>query len=175
MKVILVLVTSLDGKITKWDDPLLRNWSSKDDKRHFSRIWRVSGLVVLGSNTYNAERILSSGGRRIVVMTRDPSAYKKHEVPGQLEFSDASPTLLVERFQKEGYRRMLVAGGGHIAASFLKDQLVDELWLTFEPMIFGTGASLVAGAQLDVGLRLISCEIVNDQGTLITKYRILKK
>lgn len=175
MKVVLVFVTTLDGKITKWDDPFVRGWSSKDDKVHFSRIWKASRLVVMGSNTYNAERIRSSGDRRLIVMTGEPSAYVKNEVPGHLEFTDEPPALLVQRLRKERYRRMLVAGGGQVAASFLKDQLVDELWLTIEPRIFGTGPGFVSGEQLDVELRMKSCEIVNEQGTLITKYSIVKK
>ncbi len=34
---------------------------------------------------------------------------------------------------------MLVVGGPHVATSFLKAQLIDELWLTIEPKIFGMG------------------------------------
>jgi dihydrofolate reductase len=70
---------------------------------------------------------------------------------------------------------MLVVGGPHIATSFLKEQLIDELWLTYEPRIFGTGDNFATGEKLDINLRLISNEKVNDQGTLITKYTVLKK
>jgi dihydrofolate reductase len=70
---------------------------------------------------------------------------------------------------------MLVVGGPHIATSFLKEQLSDELWLTIEPKIFGNGINVVADDRLDIDLSLISCDKVNDNGTLITKYSILKK
>jgi riboflavin biosynthesis pyrimidine reductase len=39
--------------------------------------------------------------------------------------------------------QMMIVGGPHAATSFLKDQLIDELWLTFEPKVFGTGAILL--------------------------------
>ena len=70
---------------------------------------------------------------------------------------------------------MLVVGGPHIATSFLKEQLIDELWLTFEPKIFGRGGNFVTEINLDINLHLIHCEKVNEQGTLITKYAVLKK
>lgn len=64
---------------------------------------------------------------------------------------------------------MLIVGGAHIATSFLKEQLIDELWLTIEPNIFGTGGSFVIEEKLNINLQLISCERVNKQGTLIAK------
>ena len=50
---------------------------------------------------------------------------------------------------------MLVVGGPHVATSFLKEQLIDELWLTFEPKIFGTGGNFVTDVKLDINLHLI--------------------
>ena len=70
---------------------------------------------------------------------------------------------------------MLVVGGPHIATSFLKEQLIDELWLTLEPKIFGIGGNFATDVKLDINLRLIHYEKVNKQGTLITKYEVLKK
>jgi|GEM_PF-3176891 len=36
-------------------------------------------------------------------------------------------------------------GGAHIATSFLKENLVDELWLIRSPKIFGEGGNFVRG------------------------------
>ncbi len=62
-----------------------------------------------------------------------------------------------------------------ISDTYLKEQLIDELWLTIEPKIFGTGGNFVIEEQLDINLKLTSCEKVNEQGTLITKYAVIKK
>jgi len=70
---------------------------------------------------------------------------------------------------------MLLVGGPHVATSFLKEQLVDELWLTIEPRIFGKGGNFVIEDDLDIDLALLSCEKVNERGTLITKYALLKR
>jgi dihydrofolate reductase len=70
---------------------------------------------------------------------------------------------------------MFVVGGAHIGTSFLKEQLIDELWLTIEPRIFGVGSNFAIEEKLDINLHLISCERINEQGTLITKYAVLKK
>ena len=44
----------------------------------------------------------------------------------------------------------------------------------YRPKIFGVGGNFVIEERLDINLRLISCEKVNEQGTLITKYEVLK-
>jgi len=175
MKTILIFVATLDGKVTKWGDPLVRKWSSKEDKAYFGNIWKDSRLIVMGSNTYNAHHVKPSVSHHFIVMTAEPAKYKELEVPGQLEFSDKSPAQLSARVDEQGYKNMLLIGGPHVATSFLKEQLVDELWLTIEPRIFGTGGSFVIEEELDIDLALLSCEKVNERGTLITKYAVVKK
>ena len=174
MKTILVFVSTLDGKVTKWGDPYIKAWSSQSDQDYFKKTWNDTRLIIMGSNTYNADPIKPSSDHLIVVMTRYPSKYRKNQTLGQLEFTNDSPVTLVERLKKEGQEQILVVGGAHIATSFLKEQLIDELWLTIEPKIFGSGGSFVIEEKLDINLQLISCESVNKQGTLIAKYAVIK-
>jgi dihydrofolate reductase len=175
MKVILVFVSTLDGKVTKWGNPKVSLWSSENDQEYFRKIWNDSKLIIAGSTTYNAERIKPSLNRLLVIMTHEPSGYKESEVTGQIEFSDESPAKLISRFEESGYKQMLVVGGPHIATSFLREHLIDELWLTIEPLIFGRGGNFVTDEMLDIRLKLISCVRVNEQGTLITKYAVINK
>jgi dihydrofolate reductase len=174
MKTVLVFVSTVDGKVTKWGNPYVRTWSSRWDRHYFKGVWNDSRVIIIGSNTYNADPIKASSEHLLVVMTRNPLKYKMNEIPSQIEFRDESPARLVERFEKEGHEQLLVVGGAHIATSFLKEQLIDELWLTIEPKIFGTGGSFVNEEKLDINLRLISCDKVNNQGTLITKYEVIR-
>jgi dihydrofolate reductase len=175
MKIILIFVSTLDGKVTKWSDSNIKLWSSHQDQDYYKKIWNESRLIVMGSSTFNAEPLNPSSNHQLIIMTGEPVNYKSLEVPGQIEFTNESPVELTARFKIKGHEQMLVVGGPHIATSFLKEQLIDELWLTFEPKIFGTGGNFVTDGKLDINLRLIHFEKVNEQGTLITKYAVLKK
>ncbi|RNI38002.1 hypothetical protein EFY79_07160 [Hanamia caeni] len=174
MKVICVFVATLDGKITKWNAPRVRDWTSQEDQKYYKQIWNDFDLIVMGSNTYLAEKFSSSPKRLLLVMTRHPSTYKQYEVPGQIEFTDQSPEDIVTECQQKGYKNMIMAGGPHLTTSFFQKKLIDELWLTIEPKIFGTGGNLVIEERLDIDLQLLSIEKVNKKGTLITKYAILR-
>jgi dihydrofolate reductase len=175
MKTILIFVSSLDGKVTKWGEPNVRLWSSHQDQDYYKKVWNESRLIVMGSSTFNADTFNPSPDHQIIIMTSHPDRYKSYEVPGQMEFTNETPVELSSRFATKGHQQMLVVGGPHISTSFLKEQLIDELWLTIEPKIFGTGENFATDAKLDIDLRLIQSEKVNDQGTLITKYGVLKK
>ena len=174
MKVILVFVSSLNGKVTKWNNPYVRSWTSKADQEYFKNLLDNSELVITGSNSYFADPLQPSDKHLIVVMSSHADDYKENEIKGRIEFSAESPSDLVTRFEEEGYKMMTVVGGPGTATCFLKNNLVDELWLTLEPKIFGTGKNLVNEDMFDVELKLRSIEKVNDRGTLITKYSVIK-
>lgn len=175
MKTFVVFVTTIDGKITKWGDPIVRAWSSREDQSYFTELMKNSELVVMGSNTYTADPIKPRENRLIVVMTSKPGRYKNQEVAGQLEFTNESPARLIEHYSNTGFKEMLVAGGPHIATSFLKEDLIDEVWLTIEPLIFGTGGNFVIQKNLDLRLKLFSVEKMNEAGTLLLKYGVVKR
>jgi dihydrofolate reductase len=174
MRIFLVFVTTLDGKITRWGDPHVMSWSSKEDQQYFLKLWREEKVIILGSATYDIEPITPPKNNRLIIVTSHPDSYKDKEVTGHLEFTNESPAALAERLEHEGYDRIMLAGGPHLATSFLKENLVDELWLTLEPKIFGSGGNFVVDSKLDIHLEMKSFEKVNEQGTLIVKYEVRK-
>jgi len=173
MKAILIFVVTADGNVTKWGDPMVRLWSSKEDQEYFSSLMKDYPLVVIGSNTYNADPIPPRSGRLLVVMTRNPEKYRDQEVAGQRIFLRNNPSALIDFYRKQGYDQMLIVGGPQIATAFLKENLIDEIWLTIEPKIFGSGGSFVVDSKLDINLQLISSNTINSKGTVILKYAVI--
>ncbi len=174
MKTILLYVSSLDGKVTKWGQKNIYWWTSAEDVTHFRTTIAENKLLVMGSNTFNAVHPKPQEGILRIVLTREPEKYKKFVIPGQLEFSNETPTKLIQRLEKEGRKQMLLVSGKTVTTEFLKKKLVDELWITIEPKIFGKGDSLTKDEKLAISLRLESLTKLNSQGTILLKYAILK-
>jgi dihydrofolate reductase len=151
----------------------VHKWSSEEDQTYFKKLWNESKVTVLGSSTFDFDPIKPSPATRLIVLTSHPETYAERAVPGQVEFSSEAPRIIVDRLREDGYEQLIVAGGAHIATSFFADGLINELWLTLEPKIFGSGRNFVAESQLDIELELISCERINERGTILTKYRVL--
>lgn len=175
MKITMIAVSSINGKITKGNESHIYFWTSKEDSKLFFSLIEKNNLIVMGSKTYESVRriIKHKKDKLRVVLTKNPEKYSKETIRGILEFSDESPLKLITRLESRGYRKMLVVGGSTINTLFLKSKLVSDLYLTLEPKIFGQGQGLVSEENLEIKLKLISVRKLNPQGTLLSKYKVL--
>lgn len=170
MKIILLAVVTIDGKLAR-DEHHFVDWSSPEDKKLFFSTTRKAGVLIVGHNTF---RTFPSPlpGRLHVVLTRDTS--DKVNIPEVVEYTDKSPQEIVANLASRGYSEAVMAGGAGANALFLKAGLVDEIWLTIEPLIFGTGIDLLRGAEFDLRANLISVKQLNERGTVHLKYKVNK-
>lgn len=177
MKLTLVMVTSLDGRSTqKGKGTDIHYWTSQEDQKHFANIVETAHLLIMGSTTYEAARnsMQHKPSRKRVVVTRDPSKYESEKIEGQLEFTNENPADLLKRLESEGYTEGYLVGGAHTNTEFFKQNLVTEFWQTLEPKILGVGNGIVGEEEINVDLKLENFEKLNDQGTLLLKYKVVK-
>lgn len=174
MHITLIAVTSLNGKITAGENTRVHDWASKEDQRYFTALKEKSRLIIMGRKTFDAgrEHMTLSPKLLRVVLTKNPGAYKKFEVPKQLEFTDESPETVLKRLEKIGQKKALLVGGAEINTAFLKQNLVNELWLTVEPLIIGQGKNLFSETELHKKILLRNVKKLNKNGTLLLKYKI---
>lgn len=175
MKLILVMVTSLDGRSTqKSTGSNIHSWTSREDQKHFQKIIDSAHLVIMGSSTFETIRnsIKHRDDLRRVVITHNPSKYESEKIPGKLEFTNEAPTELIKRMEKQGYKEGYLVGGAHTNTSFFKGGLITELWQTVEPRILGMGNGIVGEEAVDFSLKLISIEKMNRNGALLLKYQV---
>ena len=172
----MVMLATADGKITRGNNPNIHTWSSKEDQKYFFSLIKKNNLIVMGRASYDASKpvIKIEKSKLRIVLTHSPKKHLNQTIKGQLEFTDESPEKLVKRLSLLGYKKMLLVGGGTINGLFLIQNLVDELYLTVEPKIFGSGKNMVEGQLLNTPLHLISIKKLNKIGTLLLKYKVNK-
>ncbi len=175
MEITLAMVTSLDGRITDKNGEVY-SWTSTEDQVRYKALRDEYSVIIMSRKIYDEvkSKIVLSPKKLRIIMTREASKYQDLNVPNQLEYSSLSPTEIVQDLAKRGYTRVLLSTGSELSASFLKEGLVTRFILTIEPVILGEGLPLVAGVIERVKLELISMERLNDQGTLLCDYRVLK-
>lgn len=166
MKISLMCAITLDGKIARNERHFV-DWSSKEDKRLFFATTKRAGVLIIGNNTYKTFSA-PLPGRLHIVLTSDTS--DKINIPGQVEYTSASPEEIVADLEERGYAEVILAGGGQVNTLFLKANLIDELLLTLEPVVFGSGIDLFRSGELDARWRLASMEKLNDIGSLHLRY-----
>lgn len=179
MWVTLLAAQSLDGRITRHDEPG-DGFSSPADKTWFREAMAGRDAWIMGGESYRWMRSQRDAGEpwrdglKRVVWTRSPEDYAAEAVPGRLEFSDATPADLVARLAAAGCRRCALLGGTQVYGAFLAAGLVDEVIVTVEPRIFGGGRPLADAPALDARLRLRDCTPLADGGAVRLTYTVLK-
>ena len=153
IKVIAIWTQSVDGFIAKSADDDLR-WGAKADKLWFSKVTREIGVVVMGRKT--AELIgRPLPGRLNIVMSRS---------------TGKTPRQILQELDQKGFEQVAICGGASIYTAFFKERLVDEIWVTVQPVIFGQGIIPTSGVEME--LELLSKEDIGE-GIVALKYKVI--
>jgi dihydrofolate reductase len=163
MKVFLIAAISVDGFISPATDQSSLTWTSKEDTQQFMQLTKEAGVIVMGSTTYATIGKPLKGRRNLVYNT---TAIDHPDV----ETVQEPPAVLIARLKREGHDTLAICGGHSIYDMFLRAGVVDELYLTVEPIMFGSGIPLAA-TRLD--LELLDSKKLNDN-TLTLHYKVRK-
>lgn len=164
MKTFIMAAITVDGFIGR-DAHHLADWTSKEDKQLFVRLTKEAGVIVMGSATFSTiGKALPD--RRMIVYTSKPETINAEDA----ETTDEEPKELVERLEQEGASGIAVCGGASIYDMFIRTGVVDELYLTVEPKLFGRGVPLLADS-VDIDLTLIESNQLNEN-TILLRYGV---
>ncbi len=171
MKILIIAAMSADGKIAESADQLSLDWTSKEDTRFFIDKTKEVGTLVMGATTF-ATIGKPLPGRRIIVLTKDDSKEPRfpmsEKVPlgGSVEFANMTAEELVGALGHEGVEDLVVGGGSSVYSQFLQAGLVTDLYLTIEPVLFGSGIPLASGFDR-IEMSLVDVTKLNDQAVLL--------
>ncbi|MBI5151850.1 MAG: dihydrofolate reductase [Candidatus Pacebacteria bacterium] len=172
MKTILYMAITVNGKIAGTNDDT--SWTSKEDWDGFRAICRKVGNAVIGRRTY--EMVIKEGMQLsdilTVVMTHDPRLLAKHS-PDTI-FTDKSPKDVIAILKEKGFKEALVCGGGILNSSFLKEGIIDEIYIDIEPLILGRGIPLFADGDFQPRLKLLEVKTLTNRQTVQLHYKVIK-
>lgn len=166
MKTFIIAATTADGYIARTGTELV-SWTSRADKNFFKEMTKKAGVIVMGSNTYETIGKPLPDRRNIVLSRSKTSA----DFPGA-EVTSETPTELVARLTKEGVKELAVCGGSSVYASFMKAGLVDTLYLTLEPIVFGKGVPLFS-ESVETKLELKQVHNIGE-GSVVLEYSVVR-
>ena len=168
MKVILYMASTANGLIAKPDDDT--SWISGKEWDSYSEATRKAGNLIVGHRTYDiltkqpefsefkdVKLVVVATGVVELVAANHMTAHTPVEALSML--SDAS--------------EVVVAGGGALNASFLAENLIDEIYLDIEPRIFGEGIALAHGKSFDLELQLLGTKEIS-ANEIQLHYRVIK-
>ena len=164
---IAIAAITIDGKIAKGPKHM-SDWTSPEDKTFMRALLSKCDVVIVGNNTYKTA-IKPLSKRNCIVFTGSVS--KPVQKSDNLLYINPEKTDIRKLVSKLGYKKIALLGGAQTYSYFLEHKLLDELYLTIEPIAFGGGVSLFANKKVgDFKFKLVSIKKLNHSGSLLLKY-----
>jgi len=172
MKVTLLASLSADGFIAPQSNGSSLLWTSAEDTRFFIQQSKEIGTLIMGSATFDTiqKKHLPFKGRTIIVLSnsRQITEYQ----PTQVRVESGEPKEVLKKLAQEGVTQVAITGGASIYTQFMKAGVVDELYLTIESVVFGSGIKLF-NQKIDTQLSLLEVIDLSDQ-TKVLHYKVEK-
>lgn len=154
--------------IAKSDDNT--SWISKEEWDSYSLAVRTAGNLIVGHRTYN-------------ILTKQPEFSELKDVKlvvvAQEDFQTLAQNHLVAHSPKEAlkllsdFEQVVVAGGGALNASFVEENLIDEIFIDIEPIILGQGIPLFRDKNFKRNLKFVGQKKISDNEIQL-HYEVLK-
>jgi len=163
---LLIAAVTIDGKIARQEKPGT-SWTSPEDKAFLHKKLDSCDCLVVGHTTYQtATNKLAQ--RNCIVFTHSTSGGNRHE---RCRYLNPQRVNLDAFVRSRGYRTVGVLGGISVFNYFLQRNLIDDLYLTIEPLVFGDGLPLADARITNRSYRLRSVRRLNASGTLLIHYQ----
>ena len=168
MKITLWMALSLNAMAAREDQS--EDFLSSTDWDLFVELLHAHDSLVWGRVTHElfidqVRRLLPD--LPVAVVTRNPDFAVDHRDIVRA----ASPQDALAELTARGAATALLAGGPHLNAAFVREQLVDEVVLALEPVIVARGLPLLIGDAPDLRLDLLAVD--DKRGpTLRVHYRV---
>ncbi len=172
MKITIVAAISEDGYITRGTNPNPGDWTSPEDKEFYRSCLEKNNLYLMGSKTYSLAKNTLPAHAKKIVMSHNVSDQSK--IPS-VYFTDKSFLETIKKFS-DNYNEMLVIGGASVYHQMLEQSLINEAYLTIEPVMHRSGVLFCTSKNYfeNFGFELVSKKTLNSKGTVLKHY-VLKK
>lgn len=162
------MAMTLNGNIANQDDTA--DWISGEEWDSYSSAVRSVGNLIIGRRTYN-------------ILTKQPEFSELKDVNIVVVSEKGIETIAgnhhVANFPKHALdlfkneERVVVAGGSILNTSFLREELVDEVYVDVEPVILGLGIPFSQREDFYTKLEYIGIKKLSEN-TIQLHYKVVK-
>jgi len=175
-KVVYSLTNSLDNFIARADGAA--DWILMGDEvmNEFPKFFASFDTVLVGRKTYDLTLTQNPETDQEISGFMDMKTYvfsrtlKESPNAGVKIISDNAGEF-VRNLKNESGKDIWLMGGGILAASLLRERLVDEIGLAIQPVLLGSGIPLFPDIGMQVDLQMLECKTYKN-GLVGLKYQV---
>jgi len=160
MKITIYIATSANGLISNSRN--VPDWLSNEYGLGLYSFCEKYKAVIMGRTTYDIlapDYLPLKTEGTTVVMTKNKQATSQNPT---VVFTQSSPARIVQMLAEKGHTEAVIIGGAMVIKEFIKDGLVNDIYLVMEPVLFSGGLPLLKEVEMDFKLRLLEVTKLND-------------
>ena len=162
------MVMSANGVVAQKKIENSFEWTSTEDRQQFMKRISDIGTVFMGGNTFRSIGQKPYPGVDFFVLTRKSEQFR--DFPN-VTYVKGAVKDLYRMIQSRGIKQLALLGGPETNAQFFEQGLVDEIYLTIEPLMMPQGMQLFNTLEHSIGLTLNEVKKLN-QSTLLLHYLV---
>ncbi len=170
----LFIACSVDGFIARPDGDIgwLDAVAAAGEDYGYAAFYETVDTIVLGRKTY--DKVLSFGiefphkNKSTYVITRTPRASE-----GNVHFYTGDLTALIQQLKATGTKDVYIDGGAELVHALLSEQLIDEITVSYIPVLLGAGIRLFKESFPEQKLKLTTVKSFSS-GLVQVVYEVLR-
>src|SRR3989338_177656 len=167
-KYVAIVATTLDGKIARHEKHF-SDWTSLEDKALLHALLNKSDCIIVGRNTYETAVTKLRKRNCIMFTTQVKTVLRKSE---KLLLCNPGTVDIRRIIRQQHYKTVAILGGTQVYSYCLEHGLLNELFLTIEPLAFGNGLPLFnISTQRLYGFQLLAVKKLNAAGSVLLHYK----
>lgn len=170
-KVILFIAMSLDGYIADeyggvdWLNGQNENEENVDT---YSIFIKEVDTVIMGWNTYHQIVTELSPAEWVYAdLTSYVITHRELSSTDKIVFTQKNPCNMVNELKREQGKNIWICGGANIIQQLIKEDLIDEYYISVIPTILGSGIRLFGTISDEIKLKLVHTQTYNGITDLI--------
>lgn len=168
---VLFIAMSLDGFIADCNGGV--GWlhgqgSDSENVDVYSEFVKGIDIVLMGWNTYDQVTTELSPAEWIYSdFTTYVFTHREMDSTEQIHFVNENPATLLERLKSKDGKNIWICGGANIVRQLMKDDLLDQFYISVIPIILGSGIRLFDNTEKEIKLKLLKTQTYNGITDLI--------
>lgn len=162
MKATLYIASSLNGKMT--EGATNSSWVSPADEKMFASVCKDIGCILVGRTTFNQYQgvVYPVKDTVNIVLTTNVRESTDNNVVYVQNLDQA-----LTEIQHRGFDRFVLVGGANVIAQCLRADLIDRIYLSLHPYIFGDGLSIIGDFKGNIDLKFESIKYQHEEFILL--------
>jgi dihydrofolate reductase len=168
-KIILGLAVSLDGFIEGPNGEF--DWCFTDQDYGMNEFFGQVDAIIYGRKSYELVAGMEGGLDQFPKMKNYVFSNTLKAAPPDVTLVSGDVKTVVEYIKGEPGKDIWLFGGAELTAAFMRQQLIDEFWLSVHPLILGSGKPLFHPNDQRTWLELVETKAY-ETGLVSLKYKL---